>query len=369
MPERSAAACLAVEVLAYDQHKGTANRPQRATGVYLLYRRFASALQIGQGSRGSPAWGGLPSGLSFQGIQWRPLPSHHSRRAARRAGAFSTNGSEQQSLYIEIIKRKALCDCSGASSLSVGLRPVLQRLLLLPAPPSPRQRRARPASLITGQAFNGGLRYDEDLSAISAKTFVKQRIARVEDANRKSRPGTLPFFTVIGLDTSAPDLARTATELVLAYLTSVVGLDPARLRATTTMRSSTFFPILANHGIAAAQVRLRPWDEAVKDGLGSGYYAPVGHPSNPGATSFSLEYVMPSGLDLEIAEITHSDGNGRSGGGIGVERVEMARTGQFPAWKSTLDALSQALQDEAQHTGASLPPGLAALTRSATPSL
>ena len=225
------------------------------------------------------------------------------------------------------------------------------------------------ASLITGQAFNGGLRYDEDLSAISAKTFVKQRIARVEDANRKSRPGTLPFFTVIGLDTSAPDLARTATELVLAYLTSVVGLDPARLRATTTMRSSTFFPILANHGIAAAQVRLRPWDEAVKDGLGSGYYAPVGHPSNPGATSFSLEYVMPSGLDLEIAEITHSDGNGRSGGGIGVERVEMARTGQFPAWKSTLDALSQALQDEAQHTGASLPPGLAALTRSATPSL
>jgi hypothetical protein len=77
---------------------------------------------------------------------------------------------------------------------------------------------------------------------------------------------------------------------------------------------------------------------------------------------------MPSGLELEIAEITHSDGNGRSSGGIGVERVAMARTGQIPAWDSSLAALTRALQDEAQRTGASLPPGLAALTRAAAPS-
>lgn len=218
------------------------------------------------------------------------------------------------------------------------------------------------ASLITGHDFNGGLRYDDDTSLYSGKTYVKQRVARVEDVAKKSRPGTLPFFTIIGLDTSTPALANTAADLVLAYLTGVVGLDPARLRVTTTETSSSFFPLLAKYVITTSQVRLRSWDEAVKDGGGSGYFAPAGHPAKSGVASFSLEYVMPDGLELEIAEISHSDGSGRSSGGIGVERVEMARTGRIPSWGNHLETFTRALQKEATRTGASLPRGAAAIT-------
>ena len=217
------------------------------------------------------------------------------------------------------------------------------------------------ASLITGHAFNGGLRYDDEVGALAAKTYVKQRVARVEDAANKSRPGTLPCFTIIGLDTSTPALANTAADLVLAYLTGVAGLDPARMRVTTTQHSSAFFPLLAKYGITSAQVRLRAWDEAVRSGSGSGYFAPAGHPSKPSAPSFSLEYVMPDGAELEIAEITHCDGTGRSSGGIGVERVEMARTGRCPTWASQVDVLTRALQDESKRTGAPIPAGAAVL--------
>ncbi|MFM7261506.1 MAG: hypothetical protein ACKO3W_12975, partial [bacterium] len=125
-----------------------------------------------------------------------------------------------------------------------------------------------------------------------------------------------------------------------------------------------FLPLLAKYGITDAQVRLRSWDDAVKDGAGSGYFAPAGHPAKPSAPSFSLEYVMPDGVELEIAEICHGEGNGRSSGGIGVERVEMARTGQIPSWDSQLEALARAVQAESKRTGAAVPPGAAAITGS-----
>jgi len=80
-----------VEVLAYDQHNGTANSPQCAAELYLLYRRFASATHVLSAHSGSPGAGLLPSGLSFQGTQCLPLASHHWRRATRMAGAFSAN--------------------------------------------------------------------------------------------------------------------------------------------------------------------------------------------------------------------------------------------------------------------------------------
>ncbi|MFM7807331.1 MAG: hypothetical protein ACKPEA_05305 [Planctomycetota bacterium] len=218
------------------------------------------------------------------------------------------------------------------------------------------------ASLITGHAFNGGLRYDDDAGIHTEKTYVKQQVARVGDVAKKSTPGTLPFFTLIGIDTSTPALANASADLILAYLLGVVGLDPSRMRVTTTQKSSAFLPLLAKYGITDAQVRLRSWDDAVKDGAGSGYFAPAGHPAKPSAPSFSIEYVMPDGVELEIAEICHSEGNGRSSGGIGVERVEMARTGQIPSWDSQLEALARAVQAESKRTGAAVPPGAAAIT-------
>ena len=215
--------------------------------------------------------------------------------------------------------------------------------------------------LITGLAFNGGLRYDDDLEAVGVKTFQKQTVARVEDSSHKGRSGTLPVFTIIGLDTSTPALAKTATNLVLAYLINVVGLDPSRLRVTTTTKSSTFFPLLAHWGIGASQIQLRPWAAAVKAGSGSGYFAPAGHPQAPQVPSYSLEYVMPDGSELEIAEICHANGNGRSTGGIGVERVNMARTGKAMLWVDQLPQFNRLVQEEAARTGVALPPGVATI--------
>lgn len=220
---------------------------------------------------------------------------------------------------------------------------------------------AAAAPLITGLAFNGGLRYDDDVRALSERTYLRQQVARTEDVAKKATPGTLPLFSIIGLDTSTPALANTATDLVLEYLTKVVALDPTRLRVTTTDHSSAFFPRLAQWGILAPQIRLRPWDVAVKDGSGSGYFAPAGHPDAPKVASYSIEYVMPDGSELEIAEVTHSDGAGRSSGGIGAERVEMARTGKTTLWADRLAELRRVVQDEAKRTGVALPPGLAAI--------
>jgi hypothetical protein len=103
----------------------------------------------------------------------------------------------------------------------------------------------------------------------------------------------------------------------------------------------------------------------VKDGAGSGYFAPAGHPGSPKAASFSVEYVMPDSSEIEIAEITHGDGTNRSSGGIGVERVEMARTGKATAWSEKISDFKKAVQAEAKRTGAELPAGVAQITGSA----
>lgn len=223
------------------------------------------------------------------------------------------------------------------------------------------------APLITGSDFNGGLRYDDDAAADAPKSYVKQQAARVEDVAKRSNPGTLPLFTIVALDTSTPELADGTTTAVLEYLTGTAGLDRARLRATTTDRSSGFFPLLERFGIGRSQIRLRPWDEAVRDGSGSGYFAPPGHPGGPAAPSFSIEYVMPDGSELEIAEISHGTGSGRTSGGIGVERVAMARAGAATDWDGALAAFNDAVRAEARRTGVALPPGVATISGAEAP--
>lgn len=220
-----------------------------------------------------------------------------------------------------------------------------------------------PAPLLTGHPFNGGLRYDDIAATVGDSQYIKQQCARVEDAGKKGTPGTLPLFTIIGLNTSTPALARTASNLFLEYLTKVVQLDPARLRVTTTDNSAVFFPLLAKWGITAKQIRIRQWQEAVTAGSGSGYFAPDGHPDGASAPSYSLEYVMPNGSEIEIAEITHDPAgiSGRSSGGIGVERVEMARTGQPIAWADRLALFNRLVNEESSKTNVMLPPGVAAI--------
>ena len=223
------------------------------------------------------------------------------------------------------------------------------------------------ASMITSADFNGGLRFDDDTSRYAPKSYVVQQAARVEDAAKQSTPGTLPLFTIVGLETTTPELANEAATAVLEYLTSTVGLDPTRLRSTTTELSSAFFPLLARFGIGESQLRLRPVDEARQQGSGSGWFAPAGHPGGPAAPSFSIEYVMPDSSELEIAEITHGAGAGtdsagsRTSGGIGAERVAMARSGAATNWADALPTFTEAIRSESERTGVALPAGFATI--------
>lgn len=211
--------------------------------------------------------------------------------------------------------------------------------------------------LISGIEFNGGLRYDDDPSTLTNANYVKQIAARPEDVEKKDNPGTLPIFTLMGVPTTTPEQAVVATDLIMTYLTGPVGLDMDRLRVTTTDRSAQFFPQLDKYGISTEQITLRPWDEAVADGSGSGFFAPAGHPGSPAVPSFSIEYMLSSGLRLELTEITYGDGTVPTLGGIGVERVSMARNDLVTTWADSLPAFKSAVEESVAATGAARPAG------------
>ena len=221
--------------------------------------------------------------------------------------------------------------------------------------------------LISGIEFNGGLRYDDDPSTLTNANYLKQIAARPEDVEKKDNPGTLPIFTLMGVPTTTPEQAVVATDLIMTYLTGTVGLDMDRLRVTTTDRSSQFFPQLDRYGISNSQITLRPWDEAVADGSGSGFFAPAGHPGNPAVPSFSIEYMLSSGARLELAEITYGDGTVPTAGGIGVERVSMARNDVVTSWAESLPAFKSAVEESVAATGAARPAGYYAILEQKQP--
>ena len=211
--------------------------------------------------------------------------------------------------------------------------------------------------LISGIEFNGGLRYDDDPSTLTNANYMKQIAARPEDVEKKDNPGTLPIFTIMGVATTTPEQAVVATDLIMTYLTGPIGLDMDRLRVTTTDRSAQFFPQLDRYGISTEQITLRPWDEAVADGSGSGFFAPAGHPGSPAVPSFSIEYMLSSGVRLELAEITYGDGTVPTAGGIGVERVSMARNDLVTSWGDSLPAFKTAVEESVAATGGARPAG------------
>ncbi len=211
--------------------------------------------------------------------------------------------------------------------------------------------------LISGIEFNGGLRYDDDPSTLTNASYMKQIAARAEDVEKKDNPGTLPVFTIMGVSTTTPEQAVVATDLIMSYLTGTVGLDMDRLRVTTTDHSAQFFPQLDKYGISSSQITLRPWDEAVADGSGSGFFAPAGHPGSPAVPSFSIEYMLSDGTALEIAEIPYGDGTVPTAGGIGVERVSMARNDRVTTWADSLPAFKSAVEESVASTGAARPAG------------
>ncbi len=223
---------------------------------------------------------------------------------------------------------------------------------------------AEPAPLVTGHAFNGGLNYDESVH-YAGKTralYVVQPCARVDDALEAGKPGTLPLFAILGFLPASESVRPHRTTVLFEYLTGVANLDAKRLRITTTELARPLFPAFAGFGVREAQIRLRPLGEAKGDGAGSGWFAPRGHPSQPAYASYSVEYVMTTGVEIEIAEVAvEAEAPHHGGGSIGLDRVTMARNDRVMSWQDRLPAFKLAVEQQVRASGKPLPRGYYAI--------
>ena len=225
-----------------------------------------------------------------------------------------------------------------------------------------------PLSMITGEAFNGGIRFDEtDNDSPSGPTIRVQPAARVDDIADRSLPGVLALFNIIGLRDADAE-GGTLLSRVMDFLTNARQLDPGRMLFVST---ELLRPQIGRvDGVSADRVIERPMDEAKAAGDGSGFFAPAGHPLQPAYPTVSLHYPLP-GIEpdpsptyppegyIEIAEIglPSPDGAGDTGAGIGLERVAMAEGEDVPDFERTLLNLLRIIEDEAARTGKPLPDG------------
>ena len=211
----------------------------------------------------------------------------------------------------------------------------------------------QPLPLVTGIEFNGGLEYDDDTSQIGSNQYCIQASARVDDINEKSKPGTLPLFHVIALRPAGGIRPNQSIDLSLKFIVDQLGLAPSQLRVTGTNRLVAHLPLLEKYGIQESQIRFVDLNDARAAGKGSGYFEPKGHPRSPSLETYSIEYVLPSGQEIEIAEIG-LDGTGL---GLGIERLTMARHNQLLSWNQGLKSFRDAVQASAKRQDLPLPKG------------
>lgn len=222
----------------------------------------------------------------------------------------------------------------------------------------------KPRPVISDAEFNGGLNYDEDgIGSVATRSvFVVQPCARIEDALAPKKPGTLPLFTVLGFCPAEASARQRRTRDLLTFMTVKVGLDPKRLRITTTDLARPLFPEFNSFGIGLAQIRLQSLEKAKADGSGSGWFEPRGHPNKPAYASYSIEYLMSSGTEIEIAEVGVEPVVPHNGGGaIGLERVTMATNDRLMVSDHEMSKFREAIEAEAGRLGKSLPRGYYAI--------
>ena len=170
----------------------------------------------------------------------------------------------------------------------------------------------------------------------------------------------------------APDADFTSpTKLLFDYLIGHVGLDPSRLRITTTELAEPLFPTFEFYGVYLAQIRLRSLQEARDSGDGSGFFAPHGHPDSPAYPTYSVEYVLSAETqekrksgdfdtsihEIELADIALDKNPSFTAGGIGLDRVLMAKNDKVMSWESYLPVFKHAVLAAAQQEQKPLPKG------------
>ena len=228
-----------------------------------------------------------------------------------------------------------------------------------------------PLDMITGAAFNGGLRYDETApNPPTVPLMTVQSAARVDDIAARSQPGVLANFTIFAVGVPGPAKPDAVLSPVMGFLVHERKLDPERMLFVSTER---FRPLVDQvEGVVADRVLERSIEEAMAAGDGSGFFAPVDHPNAPQIATVGIHYRMqdtsgdanlsypPEGY-IEIAEIgiapLGDDPDAAQVGGIGLERVAMAEGETVPDFEETRLNLLRVIEDEARRTGKDLPPG------------
>jgi hypothetical protein len=232
--------------------------------------------------------------------------------------------------------------------------------------------RVAPVSIISDLDYNEGLNYDEAVYFDDNQArFVLQSCSRSEDIAHKNKPGTLPIFTILGYSWQLDSDFTGPTKLLFDYLIGHVGLDPSRLRVTTTELAEPLFSTFEFYGVFLPQIRLRSLQEAKDSGDGSGFFRPHGHPDSPDFPTYSVEYVFSAKTqekqksydfdtpinEIELAEIGLNNDFGFSAGAIGLDRVMMAKNDKAMYWESYLPVFKHAVLAEAQREQKQLPLG------------
>jgi len=282
------------------------------------------------------------------------------RRTAVQLGTAATLGA--------LLPRSALAAAEQNATFETAFQETLSRLKAAFSDLGIQE--VRPLPIATQQTnYNGGLRHDFDQSALPAKSFIIQPLARVGDVEEKSRPDVLPLFHEVGCHPDQGTTGQQTTEIMLRLLTEALGLDPARIAFVSVPQADDMGPVLGDLGFPFAEkVLLRNEAEALAARDASGFFFPdpfgdaylvtmgvyyrIGERDEISPTSYP-----PSGNWTEIGEIVIAGEAAPLGLSIGAERLTLALTGLYPSWDQRLGALSEQVIAD---SGGTEPPGLAA---------
>ncbi|MEL7525995.1 MAG: hypothetical protein AAFN16_09515 [Pseudomonadota bacterium] len=230
-----------------------------------------------------------------------------------------------------------------------------------------------PLPLVTGNGFNGGLRYDDTRAIYPEGTSVcVQPSCRIEDAVKAGEPGVLALFHIAVLNLPASAGAREAITHLMRFAVETEKLNPEKFVFVSTEVFEPHFtsdPLLQKGRFVK-----RDLEEARAAGDGSGFFSPDGHPDTNGFNSVSIHFPIGGGSEgtlayplagfLEIGEISLAEAGsgtgGTVGGGFGLERLALASGRQAPDYAQSRASLFDLAQQETASSGNALPEGLKA---------
>ncbi|MCR9212186.1 MAG: hypothetical protein NXI13_00600 [Proteobacteria bacterium] len=226
--------------------------------------------------------------------------------------------------------------------------------------------------LITGDVFNGGVRFDESgpLGYENGRTMGVQNCIRMEDMDAGNTPGSLPYFHILFVNIKEPISRGHILTQGVDYLANDAGLDARKLVFVSTPHFEPYVSGLETFSILPSQFIARDKEQAVSQGDGSGYFAPNDHPHATPYFSVSIHYphdlaavgqelTYPLTGYLELAEVMidqdASEIQQAEGIGFGLERLNMAMGEPVDSIDQSRKSALVELEDEAARRNVTLP--------------